>query len=401
MQRKRIDQGGVRRRTVAHTSRSAARRLCVVALAVTVAVGLLAGCGESSTSERAAALTEAIRTGMQQASIPGAIVGVWQDGKAPYVRAFGVRDTASGEPMATDLYTRIGSVTKTFAVTAVLQLVDQGKVGLDDPIDKYVSGVPRGDVITLRQLAAMRSGLYSYTDVVIPNLASNPARQWTFQELLAISFRGPSDVVCPCHPLLFEPGTDSDYSNTNTILLGLVVEKVSGQALETYIDQHILQPEGLAHTVFPTDASFPSPHAQGYADTFDGQVANVTDWNPSWAWAAGQMISTLDDLRTWTRVLATGKLLSPALQRAREQFLPAPQEGEGAKYGLGLENDNGWIGHNGNIPGYVTFAYYLPSQRTTMVVMVNSNANLLGIVALIRAITEIISPDHLWPNPPK
>jgi len=131
----------------------------------------------------------------------------------------------------------------------------------------------------------------------------------------------------------------------------------------------------------------------------DGKIVNSTDWNPSWGWAAGAMISTLDDLHTWIPDLATGKLLTPATQREREQFLPAPQEGEGAEYGLGLENQNGWIGHNGNIVGYLTYPYYLPSKKITMVVLLNSS-NVLGSWALIQAMTKIISPDHPWPNLP-
>lgn len=386
--------------TVAQASRFSGRRKSVIAVVAIVVAGLVAGCGGSSTSTstkqqraRDAALTKAIRTGMQQASIPGAIVGVWEDGKAPYVRSFGVRNTASGRRMATDLYMRIGSNTKSFVVTGILQLVDQGKVGLDDPIDKYVPGVPNGNAITIRQLAGMRSGLYSYSNDIVPDgVGSDPLRPWTPQELLAISFS---------HPPVFAPGTQFDYSNTNTVLLGLVVEKVSGQSLGTYIDRHIARPEHLQHTVFPTDAAFPSPHAQGYTNWDPRQpIANATDWNPSWGGAAGAMISTLDDLRTWTRDVAAGKLVKPATQRDRLQFLPAPGEGEGAEYGLGIENNNGWIGHNGNIAGYMTQPFYLPSQRMTMIVLINSNVNVLGFVALTQAITKIISPNHLWPNAP-
>src|SRR5262245_48680940 len=118
----------------------------------------------SAAEKRDAALTEAIRTSMKRASIPGAVVGVWREGQPPYVRAFGVRDTASGAPMATDLFMRIGSSTKAFVVTGILMSADQGKLGLDDPIERYVTGVPSGDRITLRQLAQMRSGLYNYLD---------------------------------------------------------------------------------------------------------------------------------------------------------------------------------------------------------------------------------------------
>jgi D-alanyl-D-alanine carboxypeptidase len=364
----------------------------VFALAAIVSVGLA---GSSKAAEPAAweaKLTEAIPEAMKQASVPGAIVGIWQDGAEPYVRAFGVRDIATGEPMETDLYTRIGSVTKTFVTTAVLQLVDRGKVGLDDPISKYVDGVPNGDNITIRQLAAMRSGLFSYSDVTNPMLPSQPERKWTPRELLEISFN---------HPPLFPPDAKFDYSNTNTVLLGLVVEKVSGQSLSAFIDEHIARPEGLGHTRFPDGATLPSPHTHGYLRTEDGKVVDTENWNPSWGWAAGEMISTVHDLQVWARDLATGKLLSPATQSERERFQLAPSEGDGSLYGLGLEYQNGWLGHNGNISGYQTYAYCLPAQRTTLVVVLNSSIELVGVWNMIRDIVGIVTPDHPWPAPPK
>jgi D-alanyl-D-alanine carboxypeptidase len=327
---------------------------------------------------------------MQQNSLPGAIVGIWQDGKAPYVRAFGVRDTASRLPMATNLYMRIGSTTKSFTVTAILQLVEQHKIGLDDPIDAYVPGVPDGTAITIRELAEMRSGLSDYVTDISPTVLADPARQWSPQQVLATSFS---------HPLLFAPGTQFNYSNANTVLLGQVVEKATGQSLGTYLNQHIFGPEHLTHTISPTGAAFPSPHAQGYTPTPEGTTVNATDWNPSWGGAAGAMISTLDDLHTWVPDVATGKLLTPATQRQRLQFLPAGSQGV-AEYGLGLEDANGWIGHSGTIAGYQSQPYYLPSQRTTMVVLLNSG-NAEGMVALSKAITKIISPEHLWPPPPE
>jgi CubicO group peptidase (beta-lactamase class C family) len=260
------------------------RPLRAVAIMTTLATALLTACSASSAADkRDAALDAVIPAAMQKASVPGAIVGIWQDGRAPYVRAFGVRDTATRQPMATDLSMRIGSTSKTFTVTAILMLADQGKLGLDDPIDRYVTGVPSGNEITLRQLAAMRSGLYNYSDDTNPKLPQQPLRQWTPRELLAIAFR---------HPLLFPPGSDFDYCNTNTVLLGMVVEKVSGQSLASFIEQNILKPESMTRTVFPAGAEFPSPHAQGYFKLPDGKVVDATDWNPSWGWASGNMIST-------------------------------------------------------------------------------------------------------------
>jgi D-alanyl-D-alanine carboxypeptidase len=348
--------------------------------------------GQSPADKRDAALDKAIPPAMQRASVPGAIIGIWQDGREPYVKAFGVRDTATREPMATDLYMRIGSNSKAFTVTALLMLADQGKLGLDDPIDRYVKGVPSGDRITLRQLGQMRSGLYNYADDTNKDLPQQPFRKWTPQELLEVAFR---------HPLVFPPGSAFDYSNTNTVLLGLVVEKVSGQSLASFIEQKILKPEGLTHTVFPAGAEIPSPHSQGYFKMPDGKIVDATDWNPSSGWASGNMISTLDDMRVWARDLAFGKLISPAMKREQQQFLPAPQEGEGALYGLALENQNGWIGHNGNILSYMAYPYYLPSDRITMVVLLNSSVDIPGSWALMQDITRIISPKHPWPNLPK
>src|SRR5262249_10447885 len=239
-------------------------RLRTLAIMAMVTAGLLVGCNAvSRAGQRVDALDKAIPAAMQRASFPGAIVGIWQDGREPYVRAFGVRDTATGQPMATDLSVRIGSNSKAFTVTALLMLADQGKVGLDDPIDRYVEGVPGGNRITLRQLAAMRSGLFDYAVDTNPTLPRQPFRQWTPRELLQIAFS---------HAPLFPPGSAFDYCNTNTVLLGLVVERASGQPLATVIEQNILKPEGLTRTLFPMGAELPWPHARGYFKLPDGAL---------------------------------------------------------------------------------------------------------------------------------
>jgi D-alanyl-D-alanine carboxypeptidase len=374
-------------------SKRTSRRLRAVAIVATLGAGLLAGCNASRPEQaRDAALDKAIPPAMQRASVPGAIVGIWQDGSQPYVKAFGVSDTATRQPMTTDMYMRIGSNSKAFTVTALLMLADQGKLSLDDPVDRYVEGVPSGNRITLRQLAQMRSGLYNYADDTNKDLPRQPFRQWTPPELLQVAFR---------HPLLFPPGTKFDYCNTNTVLLGLVVEKVSGQSLATFIEQNILKPEGLTHTGFPVGAEIPSPYSHGYFKMPDGKIVNATDWNYSWGWAAGSMISTLDDMRVWARDLATGKLISPAMKREQQQFLPAPPEGDGALYGLALENQNGWIGHNGNTQSYMAYPYYLPSERMTMVVLLNSGADIPGTWRMMQDIARIISPNNPWTGLPK
>ncbi|EUA16641.1 MULTISPECIES: serine hydrolase domain-containing protein [Mycobacterium] len=362
---------------------------------VLVAVLLMAvpACGHAGVQPEGwtLRLDQVIPAGMAEASVPGALIGVWKPGEAPYVRAFGLSDTTTRAPMATDMHMRIGSVTKTFTTTAILQLVDQGKVGLDDPIGKYVPGIPNGDAITLRQLGQMRSGLFDYSTETTPPKLGDEGLQRTPEELIQIAVG---------HPPAFPPGAQFDYNNTNTVLLGMVVQKVSGQSLTDFIRDHITQPLHMQHTVLPVGAEIPSPHAHGYTKRPSGQIHDATDFNPSWGWAAGAMVSTLDDMRIWARTVAEGALLSKAAQAQRLEFLLAPSEGTGSLYGFGLENQNAWIGHNGNISGYQSYVYYLPVEGTTLLMLVNSNVEVLGVWNFFTKIANIVSPAHSWPAPP-
>jgi D-alanyl-D-alanine carboxypeptidase len=387
-------------------------RARVIALAVTAVLLAASGCADESTSPQSSAtnppasseaakplndalaqrLDAAINQAMTAAGVPGAIVGIWgPDGN--YVRAFGVADKTTRAPMKTDFYSRIGSVTKTFTVTAVLQLADQGKLGLDNPIAEFVDGVPLGDRITLRQLARMQSGLFNFSasPAFQQAMFADPRRTFTPHELLDYAFAQPNQ---------FPPGEGFEYCNTNTVLLGLVVQKVSGQPLHSFIHDQILVPLGMSHTNFPTTNAFPEPHAQGYTvQTADGTEAAATDWNPSWGWAAGAMISTLDDMSVWAPALATGKLLTPQMQAQRLQTVGSPGMPPQDGYGLGIFNLGGWIGHNGSLPGYQTVAVYLPQKQTTLVILTNTDIEYQGgepSTTLATAITKELTPDHIY-----
>ncbi|MEU6313494.1 serine hydrolase domain-containing protein [Streptomyces sp. NPDC047014] len=339
-------------------------------------------------------LDAAVQKVMAEAEVPGVTVALSAPGKGQYVRSFGVADKATGAAMSPGLYMRIGSVTKTFTVTALLQLVDEGRVRLDDTIGKYVDGVPNGDRITLRQLAAMRSGLFNYSEDenFFKALTSDPQRPFTPRQLLDYSF---------AHPVLFEPGAKFLYCNTNLILLGLVVEKISGRPLDAYVDEKVAAEAGLKHTLFPKGAEFPSPHAQGYTNqTATGRTEVSTNWNPSWAWAAGAMISDLPDMRSWAKTLATGSLLEPATQAERLKTYPSGIPGAG--YGLGIFNVQGWIGHNGSLPGYGALTVYLPEADATMVVLLNTDITSQGnepSTLFGKAMTSIVTPDHVFDLP--
>ena len=360
--------------------------------APTTATSSSAAPAEQMSDAVAQRLDAAINQAMAAVNIPGAIVGVWgPDGS--YVRTFGVADKATRAPMKADFYHRIGSQTKTFTATGVLQLADQGKVGLDDPIAKYIDGVPQGDKITLRQLLRMQSGLFNYSESPAFQQAmfGDPLTPFSPQELLGLAFAEPN---------VFPPGEGFLYCNTNYILLGLVVEKVGGQPLHEYVRDHILTPLGMSHTSFPTTNAFPDPHAQGYTvQTADGKEATATDWDPSWGWAAGAMISTLDDMHIWAPALATGKLLTPKLQAERLQTVDAPGLPPQDGYGLGIFNLGGWIGHNGSLPGYQTVAVYLPENQTTMVILINTDIESNGgepSTTIATAITKELTPEHIY-----
>ena len=330
---------------------------------------------DATTSQ---ALAEAGATAFSEISAPGAVMAIRTD-DGTWVATAGYQDWDETVPMTADINQRIGSVTKTFTVTALLQLAEQGRLSLDDPIDQYVPGMPNGDA-TLRELAEMRSGIPSYTfdESFQQTLFTNPDQPWTPQELV--------DLVKGDEPM-FEPGTMMFYSNTNLVLLGMVIEQVAGQSIEDVMQAQIFEPLGLEHTLMPSDASYPEPHPQGYTmQGVDGDTpTDATDWNPSWGWTAGGMISDLEDMLVWGEALGTGEgILSPEMQAERlDSFdfdVPvytgpdssAPQTPARA-YGLGLGLALDWYGHEGELPGFNTYVQHYEPEGITLVVMANSD----------------------------
>jgi D-alanyl-D-alanine carboxypeptidase len=188
-------------------------------------------------------------------NIPGVLIQVTTPAGS-WSEALGKANSSQSTRMSMDLQHRIGSVTKTFTTTLILQLAQEGKLSLDDPVSKFVAGVPNGDKITLRMLGNMTSGLREYlANTGFRNtFFKDPSRTWKPQELLDASYKqGPQ----------FAPGTNSDYSNANTVLLGLVVEKVEGRPFAEVLKEKILVPQGLNHTFFPANEKFPGAAHRG------------------------------------------------------------------------------------------------------------------------------------------
>ncbi|MCT0213697.1 MULTISPECIES: serine hydrolase [unclassified Synechococcus] len=324
------------------------------------------------------ALNQSASAAFAETSAPGAVMAV-KTAEGTWVATLGYEDWARTVPMAADVNQRIGSVTKTFTVTALLQLAERGALSLDDPIETYVPGMPNGRA-TLAQLAEMRSGIPSYTfnQSFQDALFADPDTPWTPQQLV--------DLVKQDAPL-FPPGEMVFYSNTNLVLLGMVIEQVTAKPIEKVLAEQILKPLGLDHTLMPTDATFAEPHARGY--TLQGvkgrQPVDATDWNPSWGWTAGAMISSFNDLLVWGEALGTGKgILSAATQAKRlasfDLSVPiylgpdarAPQTPTRA-YGMGLARALDWYGHEGELPGFNTEVQHYKPKGITLVVMVNTD----------------------------
>jgi D-alanyl-D-alanine carboxypeptidase len=333
--------------------------------------------GEHLGGSCGARLRPLVEAKMAELGVPGVIVAVRAPGRCRWVATLGTRNVTTGHPMTLRDHVRVGSITKTFTGTVVLQLVDEGLIGLDEAISKYLTGVPNGDHITVRELLQMSSGLYNYSESVAFNrtLDEEPDKVWTVPELLEIGLHGDP---------YFSPGAGFHYSNTNTVLLGALVETVTGHRLEDELRTRIFEPLGMRETVLPPldDTSISRPHPRGYmfgtnvgtlppaCDAQSVSRHDVTHASPSWTWAAGGAISTLRDLLVWAPALARGTLLSAETQAERLRWIP-PSPGSALGYGLNIADFSGIIGHDGALPGFQSFVGYAPAHDATIVVLAN------------------------------
>jgi D-alanyl-D-alanine carboxypeptidase len=319
--------------------------------------------------------------------IPGAVVLV-RTPDTEFLEAFGTRIVGEDVPVTTDDHFRVGSNTKPMTGTVLLQLVEEGLIALDDPVSTSRPDVPNGDSITIAQLLEMRSGLFSYTLLRTFNeiMDKEPRRVWEPEELVAIGLAEPPD---------FAPGAEFQYSNTNTVLAGLIAEQLTGKPLATLFAERLFEPLRLTETVFPDidDASIPDPHPHGYmygtnVSTFDTPVLSEEDQaaaragellpndqtgiNPSWAWAAGSASSTASDLATFVEALVGGGLHGEAMQATRLASLQPIIDTPGAlEYGLTIARFGPLIGHTGSLPGYQSFMGHDADAGVTVVVLTN------------------------------
>jgi D-alanyl-D-alanine carboxypeptidase len=313
------------------------------------------------------------------AGAPGALVAV-RDARRTRAAAAGYADLVPKRPMRADDRFRIGSVTKTFLATVVLQLAREGRLALDDPLERWLPGlVPDGRAIKIRHLLSHRSGIYSYTEDgrFVARLRTGSGNGWVPRELIGLA---------TSHKPLFEPGTRWSYSNTNYVLIGMIAEAVTGRKIDEEVRRRIIAPLGLRHTDLPATSALPVPYARGYLSdgselrrSSGAHPPDATDLGVAWARPAGAMTSTAGDLARFYAALLGGKLLRRDLLAAMEKTVDT-HEGQGERYGLGLASarvhcGSVW-GHIGVFPGYTTLILSSRHGRRQVVAMANTSSDL-------------------------
>lgn len=334
------------------------------------------------------ALEAALEEGAQEFLFPGAVALV-RTPSGTVTATYGTTERGGGQPVSLDDRVRVGSNTKTWTATVILQLAQEGKISVDDPVSTYRPDVPNGENITIAQILDMRSGLYNYSETPELNeaLDTEPQKVWTPDELLALAY---------AHPPYFAPGDGYHYSNTNYVLLGLIAEQLDGTPLPEIFETRILGPAGMSDSSFPAaaDSAIAAPNSHGYflgtnmltltdpALPADMQAAakagtleptDVTDNNPSWAWSAGAGIATANDLATWVEALTGGEMLDADMQAQRMASLQPtdPSNPQSTEYGWGIAKLGPMYGHTGELPGYNSFMGSDPENKVTVVVWAN------------------------------
>ncbi|MCS5721245.1 beta-lactamase family protein [Herbiconiux sp. CPCC 203407] len=313
--------------------------------------------------ELQAELQTALDGVMSEYGVPGAVAGVWIAGEGSWTTAAGLADVEGGVEATTEMTWPIRSITKSYTVTLLLQLADEGALSLDDTLDEYVEGVTGGDEITLLELANMSSGNADYVnEAFVTDWRAEPDRIFTLAELNSYVVGLPAE---------FAPGTEYIYTNANTNLLGGVIEAVTGKPYAEVLDERILQPLGQTGTTYITDVTdWAGPHPTGYLPREGALVPQ--DENPSILGAAGSLFSTLDDGRVWAETLGSGTLLEPETQELRRIGHPIPKPPYD-RYAVGIGETNGWWGHNGEGIGFTAATFHDPESGASIVVYMNES----------------------------
>ncbi|MEV6687108.1 serine hydrolase domain-containing protein [Streptomyces sp. NPDC051130] len=360
------------------------RRLAVSAALIAVVTGLApaatahaAPAAPTVTSGPPAPDTDALIRALRDttaAGAPGAIVRLTGP-TGVRTRAVGVEDRTTGAAMDPNSRFRIGSVTKTFSSVVLLQLVDEGRIGLDQPVDRYLPGLLPDHRITVRHLLTHRSGLADYTNAMfartVPGFEAVRNKVFGYRELVNLSLR---------EPRTSGPGAAYAYSNTNFVVIGMLIEKATGNPVAEEYERRIIKPLKLRNTsyVHPrTEIKGPHAHGYLYPDEAGARPVDSTEQTASWAQSAGAMISNAADLNTFVSALLGGRLLPARTLDAMLTMTPTDAT-HTRFYGLGLRRydlscGTSVYGHTGTVQGFYTYAFATRDGRRTLAAMANTS----------------------------
>ncbi|MEV7814348.1 serine hydrolase domain-containing protein [Streptomyces flaveolus] len=331
-----------------------------------------------------AGLAAVLRSAVKQGA-PGALARIDDRGRT-YRVTQGVADRATRRAISTDDRFRIGSVTKTFSAVVLLQLVDEHRLSLDAPVNRYLPHLLPDDRITVRHVLGHRSGLYDYTEDMFANSVSGfeavRKKVFTYRQLVALSLKKPRTNA---------PGAAYAYSNTNFVVAGLLIEKLTGQSVRTAYEDRIIRPLKLKDTFYVhPDTAIPGRYARGYLtpDTAGAPLVDATAQTVSWAQSAGAVISSARDLDVFYGALLKGKLTSAARLAEMERFTKVNST---TAYGLGLRRRDlscgmSVYGHTGAVQGYYTYAFSTKDGGRSLTAVANTSNNGKVLDTLARAL---------------
>ncbi|MFD7137466.1 serine hydrolase domain-containing protein [Streptomyces sp. NPDC059894] len=318
-----------------------------------------------------AGLRDVLRTATEQGA-PGAMARI-DDGGTAHWLTVGVADRSAGRALGAGDRFRIGSVTKTFSAVVLLQLADEGKLSLDAPVNRHLPGLLPDDRITVRHLLSHRSGLYDYTNDLFAQTVSGfeavRTKVFTYRQLVDLSLR---------HARTTDPGGAYSYSNTNFVVAGMLVEKLTGHPVGTEYGRRIIEPLKLRDTFYVhPDTAIPGTHTRGYLtpDAPATALVDATRQTVSWAQSAGAIVSSTRDLNTFLSALLRGQLTSAEGLKQMQRWVPA---GTGQAYGLGLRRRDlscgvSVYGHTGAVQGYYTYAFASADGRRSLSALANAS----------------------------
>ena len=309
---------------------------------------------------------------------------VAKDGQVIYRKAFGLADLELNVPMRPEMVFRIGSITKQFTAIAILQLMEQGKLSLQDEITRYIPDYPmHGHSITIEHLLTHTSGIKSYTNVPM------------FREMIRTDMK-PEEIIekNKALPMEFAPGTKWNYNNSGYIMLGYIIEKVSGKTYAEYLQENFFTPLGMTSSYYGDDTKIIKNRASGYQPG-EGGTVNADYLSMTLPYAAGSVMSTVDDLYKWNRALHSYKLVrKETLDMAHTSYKLADGKPVGYGYGWSLSELQGSrsIEHGGGINGYLSYALYLPEEDLFVALLSNSNGQAPEFSSLKMAAIAIGKP---------